>query len=279
MRIAMIGREIIGFEQLDKAYLDRGIFFGDGVYEVVRSYGGRIFAMDDHLARFERSLGEVDITGVGIDDVRWRVEEAFERASIADAKIYFHVTRGSAERNHAGGEELRPNFFLTVTEIGDHGDQKANGVSVSTVPDWRWKRCDIKSLNLLANVLARRDAEKKGCREAILVNERGEITEGSSSAIFMVCGGGEEIVTRPLGCDILPSITRKVVCEIAGNAGVGVVERAFSPDDAKGADELFIAVTTQDIVPVVEFDGVRIGAGSPGACTKKLMGEFAKMIR
>jgi D-alanine transaminase len=231
------------------------------------------------LERFSHSLGEIGISGVDIGEVRAKVQRSFSQANISDAKIYFHVTRGSAVRNHAAGGKLEPNFFLTVTEIPDICGEKEFGLSVSTHADWRWKRCDIKSLNLLANVLARMDAEGKGCSEAILVNEDGQITEGAGSALFAVWAGERKVQTRGLGREILASITRKVVLQLAPSVGLEVVEEALRPDDAKRADELFIAVTTKDIVGVVEFDGVKIGAGRPGKYTKILMAEFEKLVR
>ena len=160
MQIAMIGSKIIPFEEVGPEYLDRGIFFGDGVYEVLRSYNGKIFAIDEHIARFKRSLKEIEITGVDIDEIRTLVIKAFKKAEIADAKIYFHITRGSGKRDHLPDTNTKPNFFLTVQELKDDPKLKNDGVAVSLYPDIRWKRCDIKSLNLLANVLAKRDAEK-----------------------------------------------------------------------------------------------------------------------
>lgn len=278
MQLAMIQDRIVPYAELDPVYLDRGTFFGDGVYEVIRSYEGRVFALEEHMARFKRSLREVDISGVEIGDVRGRVERAFDEAGIENAKIYFHITRGSADRKHGTPGDLTPNFFLTVTELDDLAANKTSGISVSTFPDWRWKRCDIKSLNLLANVLARRDAEEKGCCEAILVNEAGEITEGASSAIFIVRAGEKELVTRPLGPDILPSITRAVVLRIAQGAGLRPVKEVMTPAEAAAADEVFIAVTTQDIVPVVAFDGTTIGNGQPGEHTKKLSEAFRQYV-
>jgi D-alanine transaminase len=279
MQIAMIQDRIVDYDKLDPAYLDRGTYFGDGVYEVLRSYGGRIFAIEKHLARFTSSLAAIDITGVDIDDIREKVQLAFDHASIDDAKIYFHVTRGAGPRNHGMSDALKPNFFLTITELGCTTAQKLSGISVSTYPDLRWKRCDIKSLNLLPNVLAKLDAEKKGCTEAILVNDKGEITEGSASSFFAVFSGEKKLVTRPLGEDILPGITRELVAKIAVSAGLTVVEQALTPAQATEADELFIAVTTRDIVPVVEFDGVKIGSGVVGEVTKTLMAEFLELVR
>ncbi|MBE0535709.1 MAG: aminotransferase class IV [Phycisphaerae bacterium] len=279
MQLAMIEDKVIPYAELEPVYLDRGAFFGDGVYEVIRSYEGRLFALDEHLARFARSLREIAIDGVDIADVRQRIETAFDRASIVNAKVYFHITRGSGDRGHGAPKDMKPRFFLTVMELADNPKNKEDGISVSTFPDWRWKRCDIKSLNLLPNVLAKMDAEKKGCGEAILVNDAGEVTEGSSSAFFIVRAGGREIVTRPLGPDILPSITRAIVERMAGEAGVRMIEAAFRPEDAGRAEEMFLAVTTQDIVPVVRFDGTQVGTGRPGACTKRLIEIFAEYAR
>ena len=215
MQIAMIQDKIVPMQELMPVYLDRGTFFGDGVYEVVRSYNGKIFALEEHLQRFADSMAAIEITGVDIAKIRSRVLKAFETAGISDAKIYFHITRGSEKRNHVFKDDLEPNFFLTVMEIGDSTDDKSNGIAVSTHPDWRWKRCDIKSLNLLANVLARQDAVRKGCAEAILVNEAGLITEGAGSAFFAVIG--QKLQTAPLKANILPSITRKYVLKAGRN--------------------------------------------------------------
>jgi len=172
---------------------------------------------------------------------------------------------------------LKPNFFLTVTELADDSEQKERGVAVCTYPDWRWKRCDIKSLNLLPNVMARMEAERRGCAEAILVDEEGLITEAAGSAFFAVLGGGK-LVTRPLGAELLASITRRFVIDLAPEAGLSVLEQAMTPADAQAADELFIAVTTLDIVPVVQFDGAGIGTGQPGRYTKSLIDAFREFV-
>ncbi len=276
MQLAMIQDKIVSIEKLEPVYLDRGIFFGDGVYEVVRSYNGRIFALEEHLQRFTRSLNAIQITGIDIDLIRGRVRRAFDSAGIANAKIYFHITRGSGLRNHVGDAGLKPNFFLTVTELPDTTQEKTGGIAVSTHPDWRWKRCDIKSLNLLANVLARQDAARKGCAEAIFVDETGFITEGSASALFAIFG--QKLQTTPLTANILPSITRKFVLAAGKNIGLESVEKSLTAEQASSADELFVAVTTKDIVPVIRFDGKTIGNGTPGRYTKLLIQEFQKFV-
>jgi D-alanine transaminase len=277
MNLAMTDDKIVPADTLDKVYFDRGIYFGDGVYEVLRSYNGRIFAFSEHMERFARSLAAVRINGIDIAVVRDRVERAFKAAGIANAKIYFHVTRGSGPRNHAWNGSLKPNFFLTISELADNAREKAEGIAVSTYPDLRWKRCDIKSLNLLPNVMARQDAAEKGCDEAILVDDGGSITEGAASAFFAVIN--KAVVTAPLTANVLPSITRQFVVQLGRQVGLGLDERCLTPQQASTADELFLAVTTKDIVPVVKFDGVVIGDGKPGRYTRAMIEEFRKLTR
>jgi D-alanine transaminase len=276
MQLAMVGDKFIEAEKLDSAYLDYGMFFGDGVYEVLRSYDGKIFALEEHLTRFKRSLKEVDINGIDINVIRDRVVCAYQKSQIANAKIYFHITRGSGLRDHAA-QGLEPRFFLIITEFEDASEQKQKGISVMTAPDTRWKRCDIKSLNLLANVLAKRTAQKKGSQEAIFVDEKGCITEGASSAFFGIFGN--KLQTAPLTANILPSITRQFVLEICKNVGLGVQEEQIKAEAATKADELFIAVSSKDIVPVVKFNEIKISDGKPGKWTKLLINEFAKLVK
>jgi D-alanine transaminase len=278
MQLAMIQDELMPVDAVPKAYLDRAMYYGDGVYEVLRSYKGRIFALKDHFIRFANSLEAVGIQGIAIETVKQRVLLAFEHAGIDNAKIYFHVTRGSCPRDQVDTSGLAPNFYLTVTKLEAVDSEKTEGISVITHPDLRWKRCDIKSLNLLPNVMARMDAEKKGCQEAILIDDNGDITEGSASAFFMIMATEKKLVTRQLGKEILPSITRGIIEDIAPKAGLTVVEHNMTPYQAKNADELIIAVSTQDVVGVVEFDGEQIGDGKVGEYTKKLMAEFAKIV-
>jgi D-alanine transaminase len=274
MQLAMIQDQIVSMEELEPVYLDRGTFFGDGVYEVLRSYDGKIFALEEHLQRFANSLAAIGIAGVDMDQIRSRIQRAFDAAGTANAKTYFHITRGSAPRDHIWGANLKPNFFLTISEVADNTNEKTRGIVVSTHPDWRWKRCDIKSLNLLPNVLARQDAARRGCAEAILVDEAGLITEGAASAFFAIFG--QTLQTAPLTANILPSITRKYVIQAGENTGLEIVEKSLTLQQAARADELFIAVTTKDIVPVVKFDGTVIGDGKPGKYTKLLIHEFRR---
>ncbi len=286
MELAMIQDDVMPLEVVPHSNLDRAMYFGDGVYEVIRSYKGRIFALEDHLARFRNSLEAVDIQGVGIETVKDRVLTAFDRAGIENAKIYLHVTRGSGPRDPVETPDLPPNFYLTITELEDATEEKAQGLSVKSCPDLRWKRCDIKSLNLLPNILAKREAVKQGCDEAIFVGDQGFITEGSASAFFGICKDsaaeghwpGISLRTAALDVNILPSVTRKYVLKCAGMIGLTVKEHSMTVQEAIEAEELFMAVTTRDIVPIVRFDGHAVSQGKPGPATQALMQAFERSI-
>jgi len=276
MEIVMIQDKIVPTEEVEPVYLDRGMFFGDGVYEVIRSYDGKLFAFEEHLERFAQSLAGIQITGVDMDQIRSRIRRAFETAGIANAVVYFHITRGSAPRERIWSDDLEPNFFLSVSELSDNTEVKAKGIAVSTFPDWRWKRCDIKSLNLLPNVMASTDAAKKGCGEAIFVDEAGLITEGAGSAFFAV--RGQTLQTSPLTANILPSITRKFTLEAGRNIGLKIVEESITPEQAVSSDELCVASTTKDVLAVVKFDDKVIGDGKPGRYTKQIAEEFRSFV-
>jgi len=276
MKIVMIQDKIVPVEELESVYFDRGMFFGDGVYEVMRSYDGKLFAVDEHLERFAHSLAGIQITGVDMALIRSRIRRAFEAAGLANALVYFHMTRGSAPRDRVWSADLKPNFFLAVSELSDNAEVKANGIAVSTFPDWRWKRCDIKSLNLLPNVMANTDAARKGCGEAILVDESGLITEGAGSAFFAI--RGQTLQTAPLTANILSSITRKYTIKAGKNIGLQIVEESLTPEQAASSDELLVASTTKDILAVIKFDDKVIGDGKPGKYTKLMAEEFRAFV-
>jgi D-alanine transaminase len=278
MELALINERSLPLTEVPLDKMDRGLFFGDGIYEVLRSYNGRIFALEEHLARFQRSAAEIRLTGFDITQIRCRLLEAFEKAGFSNAKIYFHLTRGCELREHLPSPNLKPSFFLTVQELHDDPKKKQHGIRVCTHPDLRWKRCDIKSLNLLPNVLARMEADRKGCTEALLVNDKGLITEGAGSAFFAVNGKEKTLYTHPLGTEILPSITRAVVLKIARDAGLTPVEQAVTPQQAARMDELFLAVTTKDILPITQLDGRPVGSGQPGPCTAALIRKFQDYV-
>lgn len=277
MKIAMTGDKIVPYDQLDPIYLDRGMYFGDGVYEVIRSYNSRIFALDSHLRRLADGLKAIEITTVDMAEVRQRIITAFAHADIANAKIYLHITRGCADRDHVAAPDMKPTFFLTVTELPEELPIEDKCIAVITHPDLRWKKCHIKSLNLLPNVLAKLDAERKGAAEAILVDEAGLITEGAGSAFFAIID--DTIQTTPLTANILPSVTRKYVLKAAEELSLKIKEQSLTPAEAINATELFTAVSTKDIIPVTKFNDITISNAKPGHLTKQLAKKFQSYIK
>lgn len=252
---------------------DRGFLFGDSVYEVVRSYGGRLFTLDRHLARLERSLHEIDICNVDIAQLGRAIEEACQRSGFAEALVYVQVTRGAAPRKHAYDRDLCPTVLVHVRDLEPLLDPSIReGVAAITAPDIRWQRCDIKSTNLLPNVLAKTKAKEQGALEAILVNEDGIVTEATSAGVFCVEQG--VVLTHPLSPAILPSITREVVLEVAGEVGIPVREEPVSLERLRAAAEVFLASTTIDVCPVITIDGAPVGDGKPGPVTRRLLAAY-----
>ena len=276
MQIAILNGQIGEYDKLDRAWLNFGTFFGDGVYEVIRSYNGKLFAVDEHLERLKGSMEKIGIDGVDISAIKEDILKGFGDSNIANAKIYVQITRGCGERSHGLPDEIQPDCLITITELPDFSEQKKDGVKAITYPDIRWKRCDIKSLNLLANVMATREAEKQGCKEAVFVEENGLITECASAAFFAIIDG--KIYTAPLSANILPSITRKYILKACGNVGIEVVEEQISKEQAYQASELFIGVSTRDIAGIIELDGNIISDGKCGPITKKLNNHFKTYV-
>jgi D-alanine transaminase len=256
---------------------DRGFIFGDGVYEVWRVVNGRLFETNRHLARLAFGLAELRIATPDIvrrevlDDIADRL---LAESGLVDgeATLYVEVTRGVAPRAHqfpAAG--TTPTVFAMVNRFVPPDDARARGANAITAPDIRWLRCDIKTIQLLPNVMAKQAAAERGAIEAIMVRD-GVVTEGSHANVLGVIDG--EIRTHPLGNLILPGITRAVVLEIAHALAIPVREEAFTERDIARLDECFLAGTTSDVMPIVRVDDRPIGAGRPGPITMRLFREF-----
>ncbi|MBS0177803.1 MAG: D-amino-acid transaminase [Nitrospira sp.] len=248
---------------------DRGFQFGDGVYEVIRTYRGRPFAIDEHLSRLERSAQALQLS-LGYTKARWiaLIEEGLRRSNLPETKIYLQITRGQAPRDHPFPAELSPTTVLTFRELHplDLSVRQA-GVQAILLEDIRWGRCDIKSVNLLANVLARQRAKEAGVFEAILLRD-GAVTEGSVSNVMVVQNG--TILTAPEGPRILSGVTRAKVLELAKKEGIPVAETVVRREDLLGASEVFLTGTTVEVLPVVRVDGQAIGPAVPGPMTQLL---------
>jgi len=253
---------------------DRGFQFGDGVYEVIRTYRGRPFEVEAHLARLDRSLQAIHLHQP-YSHARWSqlILEGIERAAHPESKIYLQVTRGAAPRDHSYAADLVPTVVMTVRALQPMAAAvKSRGVAAMTMEDVRWGRCDIKSINLLANVLARQQAKQAGVFEAILVKDGG-VTEGSVSNVVVVRDGS--LITAPEGPRILSGVTRAVVLQLARAHGLSVHERYPSHVDLLAADEVFLTGTTVEVLGVVEIDGKAVGSGRPGPVTSRIAGWFS----
>jgi D-alanine transaminase len=256
---------------------DRGFQFGDGVYEVIRTYKGCPFSLDAHLARLDRSAAALNLPQpYSRTDWTHHILEGIKQAAYPEAKIYLQITRGVAPRDHAYSDDATPTVVMTVREFHplDRSVQ-ATGVNAMTTEDIRWGRCDIKSVNLLANVLARQRVRQAGVFEAILVNG-GFMTEGAISNVMVVQGG--TVVTAPEGARILSGVTRAIVLDLARSAGVSVQERFVSQAELYEADEVFLTGTTVEVLAVVRIDEKTIGTGRPGPITQRLAESFTNRI-
>lgn len=259
---------------------DRGFLFADGVYEVVRILGGRPHLMREHLERMGVGLGElrIDFDGVwGLEEVAARLIEE-NRLGETDATLYLQVTRGTAPRRHAFPSPRTPATVLAFArEFTPHpAEHYDDGVATITVPETRWARCDIKSIALLANVLANQRAKESGAYEALFVRD-GVVLEGSQSNLFAVRDG--VLLTYPRCNYILPGITRALVMELATGLGIPTREAPIYFSELDRVDELFLTGTTTEVMPVVRVDGRVIGDGAPGPVTRRLLQEYREELR
>ena len=276
-RTVFVNGAFVPFEEACLPIMERGFLFADGIYEVSAVVNGLLVDNEAHLARLDRSLGEISIANP-YSAAEWTrlEEEIVRRNGLVEGTVYMQVTRGVAERDFAFPKDASPTvvMFTQPKTIVNHPGAKT-GVAVITVPDLRWKRRDIKSVALLAQVLAKQAAVEAGVMEAWMV-EDGAITEGSSSTAFIIAPG-RRIVTRPLSHAILPGITRQSVMRLAREHDLVVEERPFTLDEAYGANEAFLTSASSFVMPVVAIDGRPIGDGRPGPLTRKLRALYFEM--
>jgi D-alanine transaminase len=256
---------------------DRGYQFSDGVYEVCEVRDGRIVDERRHMARLQRSLGELRIQmPMLLSALSIVMHETVRRNRVRNGIVYLQATRGVARRDHGfPPPQTTPSLVVTARNLNRaNGEREAReGVSVITVPDQRWARVDIKSVSLLPNVLAKQAAREKGAREAWLVDDKGFVTEGSSANAWIVTNEGK-VVTRPADQDILRGISRTVVLEAIAALGLAFEERPFTVAEAYAAREAFVTAASQIVLPVIRIDGRPIGNGHPGLIATELRREF-----
>ncbi|RDI59349.1 D-amino-acid transaminase [Microvirga subterranea] len=276
-RIVFLNGSFLPIDEAKVPFMDRGFMFGDGVYEGIGVLNGRLVDNEAHLERLERSLKEIQIPNP-YSRAEWTrlEEELVRRNNMTEGFVYFQVTRGVAERDFFFPTDARPTvaMFTQAKSIANAPAAEA-GISVITVPDMRWERRDIKSINLLAQVLAKQAAKEAGAQEAWMVQD-GYVTEGGSSSAFIVTKAGS-IVVRPLSNAILPGITRKSLLQMSREDGIVLEERLFTVNEAYDAAEAFLTSASNFVVPVVRIDGRPVADGKPGPVTKRLRQLYLQM--
>jgi len=258
---------------------DRGYQFADGVYEVIHIEDGRLVDEGPHLDRLDRSLGELAIAAPMARRPLQRIlREVARRNGVEHGLVYLQVTRGVARRSHAFPAAARPVMVVTArSELHPDPARLDEGVAVHTLPDQRWARCDIKSVALLANVLAKQAASAAGAAEAWLVDRDGRITEGGSSNAWIVTTDGR-LVTRAADNAILDGITRRTLLRLAAEEGLRVDQRGFTPEEARAAREAFFSNSSNWVMPVTRIDNAIIANGRAGSLSRSLNAAYRARI-
>lgn len=252
--------EYLPLSEAKVSVLDRGFLFGDGVYEVIPAYAGRLFRLEDHIVRLNNSLAGIRLP-LPYSVADWQAIFQPMLDSSKDQYIYLQVTRGyAAKRDHGFPEQIVPTVFAMCSEIKPFAG-RVNGIKAVTLDDTRWQMCNIKAITLLANILLRQEALDQDCAEALLVKD-GYVTEGAASNLFAVIDG--VLVTPAKNHEILPGITRDVILELAAANNVAYREDLITLEQLKAASEVWVTSSTREIVPVIELDGVAVGEGKLG---------------
>ena len=269
--LACLNGELMPVEQARVPVWDRGFLFGDAVYEVWRTYRGRCWLEPEHLARLRRSLKELDFPPVDLERLMDRLHRTLTASGIQEGTVYVQITRGVAPRAHAFPDPPVPPTELILARPHDDGPTarlREAGAAVISHPDLRWKRCDVKSTNLLGNVLALETAHRAGCQEAVLVDSEGLVTEATHSSLIWV--RNDRLEGTPEGHEILPGMTRQHVLRLAETIGMPFVATRITLPELLAADEVIMFGTTFEVLPVVRIDEKVVGGGRPGPITLRL---------
>ena len=263
--------EYLPREKACVSVLDRGFLFGDGVYEVIPVFGGKMLRVDEHLERLQRSLDRVSLhSPLTSEQLKVVFNELLDKNPGDDRSVYLQITRGVLPvRDLSLGVTPTPTIFAMVNDIKPVDPVKLEqGIDAITIADFRWKACDIKSISLIANVMLRLQANQENVTDAIMVRD-GVVTEGTASNIFMVRDG--VLVTPPKSDCLLPGITRDLVLELANKHGIEVQERDIKEDELMQADEVWLTSSTREIAPVVSVNKQPVGEGVAGPVWRKVL--------
>lgn len=269
-RIVYLNGEFLPQSKAMVPVLDRGFIFGDGVYEVIPVYGGRLFRLNEHLARLQNSLDGIRITNpLTLAEWTHMLQTLVARNNGGDLSVYFQVTRGVAPRDHAFPANTPATIYAMANPLSPVPQSILdNGICTITVEDIRWRYCHIKAITLLPNVLLRQQAIDAGAQEAILVRD-GEVTEGAASNLFIVKDG--VVKTPPKGPFLLPGITRDLILELAATNNIGHAECPLTTHDLASADEVWMTSSTKEILPVTRVDDRQVGNGRPGPMWARML--------
>ncbi len=271
MSIVYLNGDFVPLDEARVPVLDRGFMFGDGVYEVVPVYAGQPFHAERHMERLENSLAAIRIDNP-LPREHWLelLTELVARNVGGECSLYLQVTRGVAKREHAFPAQATPTVFVMCNS---RHPAHPEGVSAVLREDYRWGRCDIKAIALLANVLLRQEAVEAGADETILFRD-GAITEAAASSVFVV--REDFIVTPPKSVMSLPGVTRDLLLEILDDAGLPCIEGRIKVEDLRTADEIWLTGSSLEVAPVIQLEGQPVGHGKPGMVWKRAWKEFQK---
>jgi D-alanine transaminase len=269
--LACLNGETMPIEQARVPVWDRGFLFGDAVYDAFRMYSGRCWLRSEHLARLRRGLRELEFAELDFGRLIERMDRTISLSKIREGTVYVQVTRGVAPRAHAFPDPPVPPTELII--VRPYDDQPAAqlreaGARMISRADLRWKRCDIKSTNLLANVLASEAARRAGCQEAVLVDDEGFVTEATHSSLLWVTEGRLE--GTPEGHEILPGTTRGLIVRLVKQMELSFTGARVTLEALKAAQEVILVGTTIEVLPVIEIDSQPIGAGTPGPVARRM---------
>ncbi len=265
--------EFLPLARASISVLDRGFIFGDGIYEVIPVYGGRLFRLSHHLQRLDQSLADIHMSNP-LDHSQWQqlLEELVERNGGGEQSLYLQLTRGAAPRDLSIPAEITPTLFVMSSPVGEVDVAMLRcGLRAITAEDIRWQHCNIKTTSLLPNVLLRHEADRAGVEEVIIVRH-GEVTEGSASNIFIVDKG--VIATPPKGGHLLPGITRDLLVELCARHGIQCEERPISEQALLEADEIWLTSSSREIMPIIELNAAAIANGRPGPIWERVISHY-----
>ncbi|HXF66948.1 MAG TPA: D-amino acid aminotransferase [Burkholderiales bacterium] len=276
--IVYLNGEFLPLDQARVSVLDRGFIFGDGVYEVIPVYSRRPFRLPEHLRRLQRSLEAIRLANP-LPEAEWTrvIHELVARRPEEDQSVYLQVTRGAAKRDHAFPKGAKPTVFLMSGPLATPSREMVErGVAAVTATDFRWLRCDVKAISLLANCLLRQQAVEAGAEETVLLRE-GYLTEGSASNVFAVKNG--VLLAPPKNHLMLAGITYDVVLELAAAKKVPVEVREISEAEVRSADELWLTSSAKEVLAITTLDGRPVGEGRPGAVFRTIYQAFQEFKR